>query len=116
MDGRGGAIAVLFACGALAGCGDEPTRYSDEKIIDRLHLEASEGGYAIDGDLFCLVERKLLNDSDEVEAAADRDEIGLVVASSEANAGVTGVAPFAQDCLNTARKRLNKLDPAPEEQ
>ncbi len=117
MGRRGGAsvglLALLFALVA-AGCGGDDKRYSDDRIVERLHLEELDDAYAIDGDPFCAVDLKLLNDSDEVDATADEDDV-IVVASREGNVGVEGVAPFAHDCADTARKRLNKLDPAPEE-
>lgn len=106
---------VLALGGLVAGCGDDETRYNDDRIAERLHLEESGDVYALDGDPFCQVEEKLLNDADEVQEAIDADKIGLVVSSREGNAGVTGVAPFARDCLETARKRLDKLDPEPQE-
>ncbi len=108
-------IVALASVAGLAACGDEGTSYSDREIIDKLNLEQSGNGYAIDGDPFCEVEGKLLNDSDEVEAAAEREELGLVIASREGNVGVKGVPPFAPDCRDTAKKKLNKLDPAPKE-
>jgi hypothetical protein len=107
-----GAAALLISV-IIAGCGGEDVRYPDKQIVDKLNLERSGNGYSIDGDVFCEVERKLLNDSAEVEAAADRDELGLVIASREANVGVKGVPVFPPDCREQAKKKLNKLDPAP---
>jgi hypothetical protein len=97
----------------VAGCGDVEKRYNDDRIVERLHLKQSESGdtYAVEDDPFCEVEKKLLNDADEVETAIDRDKIGLVVASKAGNAGITGVAPFLRECADEARDRLNKLDP-----
>ena len=116
MGRRGRALlAVVFVGAVLAGCGGEDKRYSDDKIVERLHLEDADQAYAIDGDPFCEVDKKLLNDADEVAGAVDDDKIGLVVASKAGNAGVTGVTPFAHDCRETALKRLNKLDPKPKE-
>jgi hypothetical protein len=114
--GRPGGASVAVACFALllAGCGGDDKRYGDARIVERLHLEEVGDDYAIDGDPFCAVERRLLNDADEVDDAADEDEV-IIVASREGNVGVAGVAPFANDCADTARKRLNKLDPAPKE-
>lgn len=105
---------MLALCVPVA-CGAEEKRYADDKIIAQLDLKKTEKGYAIDGDPFCEVERKLLNDASEVDAAADKDELGLVISSSEGNAGVTGVAPFAPDCGEQAEKRLSRLDPEPKE-
>ena len=105
-------MTVVLGLG-LTACGEDDKRIGDDRIVERLHLKEIEDGYAIDGDPFCVVEKKLLNDADELQDATDADEIGLVVASRAGNAGVTGVAPFARDCRDTARKRLDKLDPAP---
>lgn len=108
---RAGALAAVLGV-VIAGCGDgDGVSYSDAKIIDKLNLKKSGNGYAIDGDPFCEVEGKLLNDADEVSNAADRDELGLVIASAEGNVGVKGVPPFAPDCKDQAKKKLNKLDP-----
>jgi len=116
MGRRGLTAAVTVVLGlALTGCGEDGKRIGDGRIVERLHLEQIEDGYAIDGDPFCVVEKKLLNDADELQDATDADEIGLVVGSRAGNAGVTGVAPFARDCLETARKRLDKLDPEPKD-
>jgi hypothetical protein len=106
-----GAIAAIVLVAAAAGCGGDSVRYSDKEIIDKLNLEKSGNGYAIDGDPFCEIEGKLLNDSDEVDAATERDATGLVIASREGNVGVKGVPPFAPDCADTTKKKLNRLDP-----
>ena len=98
---------------ALGGCGGGDPRFSDSKIIDKLNLKQSESGYAIDGDPFCEVDKRLLNDSDEVNAAADGDKLGLVIASGEGNVGIQGVPPFAPDCEAKAKKKLNRLDRNP---
>jgi hypothetical protein len=115
MGGRGRALIAAWVLTALvAGCGDDDgKRYSDDKIVEAVHLEESLDGdaYAIDGDPFCEVDKKLLNDADEVEDAAGDDT--LVVASREGNVGVVGTGAFAHNCQVTARKRLNKLDPRP---
>ena len=110
------ALLLTVTSAALAGCGDDDDkRYSDARIVDKLNLEEVEGqkDYAIDGDLFCSVERKLLNNRSEVEDADE--ETDLVVASREGNVGVIGVPVFAGDCAEEARKKLNKLDPEPED-
>lgn len=106
-------IVVAFG---VSACGEDDKRIGDDRIVERLHLEQTDDGYAIDGDPFCLVEKKLHNDASELQDAIDADEIGLVVGSRAGNAGVTGVAPFARDCRDTARKRLDKLDPEPKEE
>ena len=107
------AIAVLLAGLGIAACGssERPT-YSDKEIVEKLDLKDSESGYAIGGDPFCEVEKKLLNDSEAVEAVDKQDE-GLVVASREGNVGVQGVPPFANDCREVAQKKLDRLDPKP---
>jgi hypothetical protein len=107
------AATLLVMAVVAAGCGGDSVRYSDRDIIEKLNLERSGNGYAIDGDPFCEVEGKLLNDADEVDAAEDRERLGLVIASREGNVGVKGVPPFAPDCRDTATKKLNRLDPPP---
>ncbi|HEX2128167.1 MAG TPA: hypothetical protein VHF58_03015 [Solirubrobacterales bacterium] len=115
MSSRGYFALVLTAASvAMAGCGDDDDkRYSDARIVDKLNLEEVQGqkDYAIDGDLFCSVERKLLNTRSEVEEADENTD--LVVASREGNVGVIGVPVFATDCAEKARKKLNRLDPEP---
>jgi hypothetical protein len=106
-------VAIALAVGACGG--EEETRYSDDVLVERLNLEETENGYAVDGDPFCEVEGKLLNDASEVEEASDRDELGIVIASREGNAGVQGVPPFAPDCGQQVKRKLNKLDPVPKE-
>ncbi len=114
MPGRGLAIAATTLGLSVAGCGADETRYSDDEIIDKLNLEQAGAGFTIDGDPFCEVEKKLLNTSDEVQSAADKDDLGLVVASREGNVGVQGVPPgFPPDCGDAAKKKLSRLDPAP---
>jgi hypothetical protein len=108
------AAALLIALGA-AGCGDDEVRYGDKQIVDKLNLEESENGYSLDGDIFCEVKRRLLNDSEEVGEASDKDTLGLVIASTEGNVGVEGVPVFSPDCKDQAKKKLNKLDPKPKE-
>jgi hypothetical protein len=103
-------IAIFALTGALAGCGGDDLNYRDAKIIERLDLKQSGNGYAIGGEAFCEVEDKLLNNAAEVESAADRDELGLVIASREGNVGVKGVPVFNPDCAELAKKKLNKLD------
>jgi hypothetical protein len=108
------AIAALASSVALAACGDDDgERFSDKRIVDALSLEETDGGYAINGDPFCEVSNELLNDSSEVEDAGGGAERSLVIASSEGNVGVEGVAPFA--CQREARQALNQLDPRPRE-
>ena len=108
------AVALLVG-GLLVGCEEGGPSYDDKQIADRLNLERSGKGYAIDGDPFCEVERNLLNDSDEVGSAADEDKLGLVIASPEGNVGIVAVPPFAPDCEKGAKKKLNRLDPRPKE-
>jgi hypothetical protein len=105
------AIAVLIASLSIAACGtDEGPTYSDKQIVEKLNLKQSEAGYAIDGDPFCEVEKKLLNDASAIEDVAREDQ-GLVVASRAGNVGVQGVPPFANDCREEAQKKLDRLDP-----
>lgn len=111
------AISVTIAALVLvaAGCGsdEQTTRFSDDKIIETLDLQKSDGGYAIGGDPFCEVDGNLLNDADEVDKAKNRDDLNLMLTSHEGNVGVIGVPPFAPDCRDKAEKQLNKLDPKP---
>ena len=111
-------VAVAAVVLAAAGCGERRAdhAFSDDKIIDTLGLQKSEGGYAIDGDPFCEVDSNLLNDADEVDKAKDRSDLSLVIASREGNVGVSGVPPFAPDCQQKAKKKLNKLDPKPKDE
>jgi len=119
MKGRernpGALAAALLATVALVGCGGDEVRYGDKQIVDKLNLEDSENGYSLDGDIFCEVKHQLLNDAGEVDEAADKDSLGLVIASAEGNVGVEGVPVFSPDCKDQAKKKLNKLDPKPKE-
>src|SRR5687768_2982039 len=91
------AVAAL-APAALAACGDEEVRYSDQKIIDKLDLEKSENGYSIGGDVFCEVKEKLFNDSDEADEALDKVQLGLVSARSEGSVGVEAIPLLSPEC------------------
>jgi hypothetical protein len=108
-------VTVAAVVIAAAGCGgdEETTRFGDDKIVDTLDLQKSDGGYAIGGDPFCEVDSNLLNDADEVDKAKDRNDLNLMLASHEGNVGVIGVPPFAPDCRQKAERQLNKLDPKP---
>ena len=108
-------MVVALVALAFAGCGEEETRYSDDTLVERLNLEQTETGYAVDGDPFCEVDNRLLNDASEVDEASDKDKLGIVIASRQGNAGVKGVPPFAPDCSDQVKKKLNKLDPVPKE-
>jgi len=114
---QGIALALVGAAAAavVGGCGGgSDTHYSDKQIIEKLNLDETGKGYAIDGDPFCEIDGRLLNDSDEVEKAADDDKpVGLVIASREGNVGVIGLVPFAPDCRDAATKKLKRLDPEP---
>jgi hypothetical protein len=107
MVGRGRRVVAAFAVGVtlvpsllVAGCGEDEESFSNKQIVDSLGLEETDGAYAIGGDPFCEVSKKLLNDSAEVDDAAEGEE--LVIASSEGNVGV-------------AKRGLNKLDPRPKD-
>jgi hypothetical protein len=121
MLGRGRRLVAAVTAAAvlagstplLAGCGEEEESFSNKQIVDSLGLEETDSGYAIDGDPFCEVSKKLLNDASEVDDAGDGEE--LVIASAEGNVGVEGVAPFAPDCKNEAKDGLNKLDRRPKD-
>jgi hypothetical protein len=117
MRGRGSIsvfIAALAGVIAIGGCGGgDDISYRDKKIVDKLNLEKSENGYSLAGDIFCEVKKDLLNDSGQVDDAMGKDTLGLVIASGEGNVGVEGVPIFQPDCKDQAKKKLNKLDPAP---
>lgn len=116
MGKRAGAVVgAVVATLAFGGCGGEELRYNDAQIVERLKLEKTGSGYAVDGDPFCEVEKELLNTAEEVDRAADDNDLGLVIASREQNAGIQGVPPFAPDCADEVKKKLNKLDPPPED-
>ena len=118
MGRRGRAsIAALLLATLTVGCGGDDKSFGDARIVERLHLEESDSGdsYELAGDPFCVVETKLLNDSDEVEAAVD-DKDDLVLASNEGNVGVVGAFVPRGNCGKVLRKRLNKLDPEPKEE
>ncbi len=108
-------VALATVLVAATGCGEDDVRYSDAKIVDQLNLEQTKNGYTIDGNLFCEVSEKLLNDAAEVEAAEEKDDLGLVISSREGNAGVSGVPVFAPECGEKADEKLNRLDPPPKE-
>jgi hypothetical protein len=117
---RGGVAVAICAIAALplVACGDEETSYSDRAIIQKLDLvkPSEDGGksYALGTDAFCEVEKNLLNDSDEIDSAAD-DRGALVITSREGNVGVVGVPVFPRDCKDAVVKKLSRLDPAPKE-
>ena len=75
---RSAVILAALSRSAAPAAAMRDRQFSDTQIIDKLHLEKTGNGYAIDGDPFCEVEGKLLNDADEVSNAADRDELGVV--------------------------------------
>jgi hypothetical protein len=105
------AAAVVIALGAAPGCGADE-QVADSDIVDALKLEQSADRpvYAIGGDPFCEVNEELLNDSDEVEAARDRDKLGLVITNSEQDVGIEGVPPFDPECAREAKHDLNRLE------
>ena len=114
------AIAIgLFLAGGVAACGGgDETKFSDQKIVDKLNLSKPDDdageSYLFDNDAFCQVDKNLLNDGDEIESAAD-DKNALVITSREGHVGVIGLPVFPRDCKDDVEKKLNKLDPAPEE-
>jgi hypothetical protein len=107
-------LALLGAVAIASGCGGSDVSYKDHQIVDKLNLQKSktDGNYILDGDQFCEVKTKLLNDSGEVSDAADKDKLGLVIASAAGNVGVEGVPVFSPDCKDLVKKKLNKLDPS----
>ena len=97
--------ALLFAaCG-----GDE--QVPDSEIVEAANLEegSNGGAYTVGGDPFCEVD-ELLNDPDEVEAAGEGDDLGLVITDSEQTVGISGVPPFDPQCARRAKRGLNSLE------
>lgn len=92
-----------------AGCGSDE-QIPDSDVIEALELEQGpEGdGYMIGGDPFCAVGR-ILNDRQQVEAAVDGGERGLVIADSDRRVGVEAVPPFDPKCARQARRALDEL-------
>ena len=104
---RPAAAAPVALIVALAfGCGDSGS-VGDGKLQSALGLEETDGGEAMNGDLFCQVS-ELLNDTDEVEAAVDAD--APVVVSRDRTLGIEVVTPFAPDCEEKARRALSQLE------
>ena len=118
MRKRGRAtVAICLVAGfALISCGGDDVSYSDREIVGKLDLSKADGDdvYVLGSDAFCEVEKNLLNDSGEVDSASD-DRRALVIPSREGNVGVVGVPVFPRDCKDLVVKKLNRLDPAPEE-
>jgi hypothetical protein len=117
--GVGSAVAAALVAAlvpGLAGCGEEDEDFPNGRIVDALELEEIGSGYAMGGDPFCEVEAKLLNDADEVDTAQEEDEFGVVIASRQGNVGIETVPPFAPDCTDKAKKKLNRLDPVPKDE
>ncbi|HEX2467025.1 MAG TPA: hypothetical protein VHJ54_02360 [Solirubrobacterales bacterium] len=106
------AVSALALFPLVAACGEDSTSYSNNQIVEALRLEEIDDAYAIDGDPFCEVSKKLLNDASEVDDAGEAEE--LVISSAEGNVGITAVAPFA--CEREAKQGLNRLDPKPKEE
>lgn len=116
MARRAGAVIALAATALVyGGCSGEEVRYDDSEIVEKLKLEKTSSGFAVDGDPFCEVKKQLLNTADEVTAAAEKEELGLVIASRARNAGIQGLPPFAAECADQAKKKLDKLDPEAED-
>jgi hypothetical protein len=114
---RAAAVAPLAVTAlGLSACGEEDEAFPNGRIVEALELEEVDSGYAIEGDPFCEVTSKLLNDSGEVDEALDEDELGLIIASRQGNVGIEAVPPFAPDCKEKAKKQLNRLDPVPKEE
>ncbi len=106
---RGVAASLIVAVAlAWAGCGDG-TSISDSKIVAALDLKETGRGYEIGGDPFCTVV-ELLNDSGEVEQAADQGGRDFVIASPDGEVGVLAKPPFAPDCTHRARDALKHLE------
>jgi hypothetical protein len=109
-------VALVAASSVMVACGEEEEEFPNGRIVDALGLEEMGSGYAMGGDPFCEVTSKLLNDSEEVDTALEEDEFGVVIASRHGNVGIETVPPFAPDCTDQAKKKLNRLDPVPKEE
>ena len=115
MAKRAAAVIALAATALiLGGCSGEEVRYNDSEIVEQLELEKTSTGFAVDGDPFCEVKKQLLNSAEEVSAAAEKEDLGLVIASKARNAGIQGLPPFAPECADEAKKKLDRLDPEAE--
>lgn len=103
---RGGAalIAAVLASMAVAACGSDESKFSDDKIASAIGAKNDEVG----GDPFCVV-KDYLNDAAEVDKAGNKD--GPAISSAVGNIGVVVVPPFPEDCARDVRKGLDKLDP-----
>ena len=116
MAKRAAAVIALAATALIhVGCSGEDVRYNDSEIVEELKLEKTSSGFAVDGDPFCEVKKQLLNTADEVTAAAEKEDLGLVIASKARNAGIQGLPPFAPECADEAKKKLDRLDPEAED-
>jgi hypothetical protein len=100
-------IVLLLAAGGCGGGEQVP----DDEIVEALKLEQSRDRpvYAIGGDPFCEVDENLLNDADEVDAASEKDELGLVITDADQAVGVEAVPPFDPECAKKAKRALNRL-------
>ncbi len=110
---RAGLLAGILGLFALAGCGGEE-RFSESKILEAAKVKEGDGGElgAVEGDPFCGVD-ETLNSATAIEEAPKRDP---VITSKQGNVGVVVVPPFPDDCEETVRNGLNKLDPQEEKQ
>ncbi len=101
--------AALLASAGIA-CG-ERNSVPDRRIVKAVGLEQSPEGprYAIEGDPFCQVGEDLLNDAEEVRAAADENGEFVVIADSHRTVGIRALPPFGPDCARRARRALNRL-------
>jgi hypothetical protein len=120
-DRRGGYVFAMkraqmlaAVCGllAFAGCGGEE-RFSENRILEAAKVEEGEGGElgAVEGDPFCGVDA-VLTSATAIDETPERQPI---VTSKQGNVGVVVVLPFPNDCEETVRKGLNKLDPKEED-
>jgi hypothetical protein len=101
---------VAVGVGMATGCGGDES-VPDDEIVDAVKLEQGSNGaaYTVGGDPFCEV-NELLNDSDEVSTARDRDKLDLVITDSEQTVGIEGVPPFDPECAREARRALNRME------
>ncbi|MGH3991367.1 MAG: hypothetical protein ACRDSN_02765 [Pseudonocardiaceae bacterium] len=101
---------VAVGVGLATGCGGGDS-VPDDEIVEAVRLQEGSNGaaYTVGGDPFCEV-NELLNDSDEVEAARDRDKLDLVITDSEQRVGIEGVPPFDPECARRARRALERIE------
>jgi hypothetical protein len=107
---RRGLVALPILAFALAwtGCSSGGSTIDDSQIISALQLKKASSGYEMNGDPFCRID-ELLNNVDEVKAAAHQKRSGFVIAAPKGEAGVVAHPPFAPACKRQAQAELKQL-------